>query len=108
MKKLKTQIEFDSSFFPKRSPFLMGAGSILNIFGNYYEFNDYQLGIYSDYKAIESDWRAVGTDICNAMEDIKHSHETLFPNSPKLPIPNTIPAIGEAKISSQLKLQFDE
>ncbi len=41
-------------------------GSVLNISGNYFEFNGFDDGYMIDRKAIESDWKAIGRDISNA------------------------------------------
>lgn len=51
--------------FPKTS-FLIGAGSVLNIAGNYFDFNYSESDKQADYKAIASDWNAVGDDVMSA------------------------------------------
>ena len=48
--------------YPKTN-FFVGVGSIFNIFGNYCEFNYSNGPNEADYKAISSDWNAVGNDI---------------------------------------------
>lgn len=44
---------------------LHGIGSLLNITGNYFEFNYSNSGEETDRKAIENDWGVVGDDIRN-------------------------------------------
>ena len=49
-----------------RASFIDGVGSIINVFGNYYDFNYSKTGEETDRKAIENDWGVVGDDIRNA------------------------------------------
>jgi hypothetical protein len=46
--------------------FLSGMGSVFNIFGNYYSFDDY-LSEADDVKDLSSDWDKVGAALWNAM-----------------------------------------
>jgi len=48
--------------------FIIGAGSVLNILGNYFDYNDSPTGIEADLKAIESDWQNIGADIENTIK----------------------------------------
>lgn len=48
--------------FPRTS-MLMGAGSIFNLGGNYFEFNRSRSGREADNLALESDWGVVGDDL---------------------------------------------
>ena len=60
---------YKTDFLLPKSSVITGMGSIMNIVGNYFEFN------YSDNpdkKAIENDWGVVGNDIfwaVNQMND---------------------------------------
>lgn len=47
--------------FP-RTNFIIGAGSVFNIAGNYFSFNR-STASEADAKAIESDWGTIGMDI---------------------------------------------
>lgn len=51
-----------------RTSFLDGIGSIINIFGNYFDFNFSNTGEEADKKAIENDWEVVGDDIRKAVQ----------------------------------------
>lgn len=53
--------------------FLIGMGSIFNIAGNYYSYNDSQDECGADSNAIASDWGAIGLDIRDAYENSKYS-----------------------------------
>ncbi len=53
--------------FP-RSSFLKGVGSVLNVSGNYFEFDHSESSLIADAKALQSDWGIVGQDIRNAAE----------------------------------------
>jgi hypothetical protein len=64
---LKYKTDF---LFPKTS-FVVGIGSIFNVFGNYYKFNTSKTSVEADFKAIESDWGVVGQDIEKAIKNVK-------------------------------------
>lgn len=48
--------------FPRTSA-LIGAGSIFNIAGNYFEFNRSQTAEEADWLALANDWGMVGRDL---------------------------------------------
>jgi len=50
---------------------LVGAGSIINIFGNYYEFNSSDSEQEADAKAIRNDFEMVGQDIEQALKQLQ-------------------------------------
>ncbi|ELR72619.1 hypothetical protein C900_00998 [Fulvivirga imtechensis AK7] len=60
-----------SDFLFSKMNFLTGAGSVLNIAGNYYSFNSSKNEREADLKAIKSDWCSVG-------EDISHAYKTML------------------------------
>ena len=43
-------------------------GSILNIDGHYFDYDHSKSGSAADYRAMQSDWQAVGNDIRKAMQ----------------------------------------
>lgn len=51
--------------------FLSGAGTVINLAGNFYEFNSSDSGFEADEKAIENDFRMIGQDICDVIEKSK-------------------------------------
>lgn len=51
---------------------LIGAGSILNIAGNYFSFNSSSSEREADMRALLADWGVVGNDISEAMEEVSH------------------------------------
>jgi len=53
----------------KKTSFLRGAGSVLNIAGNYFDYSP--IGVKADIKATRADWVAVGNDINAAMAKVK-------------------------------------
>lgn len=53
--------------FPRTNS-IIGAGSIFNIAGNYFEFNYSLTNEEADSKAIESDWGVIGLDIENTVK----------------------------------------
>jgi hypothetical protein len=60
---MKRKNIYRSDFLFTRSSFLTGAGSVLNISGNYFPFNYSKSDEDADSKAIEFDWGMVGLDL---------------------------------------------
>lgn len=58
---LKRMLRTDFLF--SKVGFLMGAGSIFNLAGNYYSFNASASGAEADRRALDSDWNMVGLDL---------------------------------------------
>ena len=52
--------------FPRTST-IVGMGSLMNVAGNYFEFNYSESGEDADKKAVESDWAMIGQDIEDAI-----------------------------------------
>lgn len=64
MKKIEIRYK-TNNFFPKNN-FWVGIGSVLNLAGNYFEYNYSSPENEADRKSLKSDWDNVG-------EDIKHA-----------------------------------
>jgi len=60
-------MEFKTDFLTPSSGFLVGAGSVLNIGGNYFFYNYSSTPQEADGRAIRCDWHVVGQDITRAM-----------------------------------------
>lgn len=56
--------------FPTPS-FLIGAGSIFNIAGNYFDFNNSKSDKEADAQAISSDWSLIGSDLYQSIEEFE-------------------------------------
>ena len=67
---MKKNKSYRSDFLFATPSFLMGAGSVLNIAGNYFSFNYSSSDRQADTKAISSDWGVVGGDIEKASDVI--------------------------------------
>ncbi len=63
---MKRNKKYRSDFLFNTPSFLIGAGSVLNLAGNYFPFNYGKSSKEADAKAIESDWGVVGQDIKKA------------------------------------------
>lgn len=71
---MKKNIKYRSDFlFPKTS-FMVGSGSILNLGGNYYRYNDSRTEAEADSKALMSDWGVIGQDINEVMKTTSKNH----------------------------------
>ena len=62
--------------FPKSS-FLIGAGSIVALFGNYYTFNFSNTAAKTDLRALRSDWGMVGNDFRKAFSMFDERYKNL-------------------------------
>lgn len=58
-----------SFLFPKTN-YLIGAGSIFNIAGNYFDFNYSKSEREADLRALQCDWEMVGSDFNQAISSL--------------------------------------
>jgi hypothetical protein len=63
--------KFNSMFLFTTPSFWGGAGSVMNVAGNYYEFNDSPTGQEADQKALACDWGMVGQDVSYAVNKLR-------------------------------------
>lgn len=61
--------EYRTDFLFATPDYLIGAGSVFNIAGNYFEFNTSATGEIADQNALESDWGVVGQDLKGAISE---------------------------------------
>lgn len=54
------------------SSFLSGMGTVINLAGNYYNFNSYRTESEADAIAIGNDFKMIGQDIYDALENLKN------------------------------------
>jgi hypothetical protein len=66
---------YRSDYLFAKPSFLIGMGSVFNIGGNYFSFNNSYNDSEADAKAMQSDWGVVGLDIESAVENLKRSIE---------------------------------
>ncbi len=66
-----TKRKYKTDFLFPKSSFLIGVGSVFNLFGNYYTFKTSKTSSEADYKALQSDWGVVGQDIEKSMTELK-------------------------------------
>jgi len=75
---MKKQKRYTTGFLFSTPSFLSGAGTVINLAGNYYEFNSSDSGFEADEKAIENDFRMIGQDICDVIEKINEDKKVLI------------------------------
>jgi len=75
---MKKQKRYNTGFLFSTPSFLSGAGTVLNLAGNFYEFNSSDSGFEADQKAIENDFRMIGQDIYDVVEKIKEDKKLLI------------------------------
>ena len=68
--KMKKQKRFTTGFLFSTPSFLSGAGTVMNLAGNFYDFNFSESGFEADKMAIENDFRMLGQDIFDAIEKV--------------------------------------
>ena len=61
--------ENQTDFLVPSSSFVVGMGSVMNIGGGYFEYNNSSSANKADARAIRSDWYNVGKDFCKACEE---------------------------------------
>lgn len=69
---MKKKTRRRTDFLFTNSSFLMGAGCVLNVAGNYFSANQGKSGFEADFQTLGSDWRIVGKDIEDALEQKDH------------------------------------
>jgi len=58
-----------TDFLVSTPNFKTGFGSVMNIAGNYYQFNQSKNGSESDALALFMDWASVGEDVREAIDE---------------------------------------
>lgn len=75
---MESKNKFMSDFLFSTPDFFVGAGSVINIAGNYYSFNASDSENEADAKAMENDFKIVGQDIYNVLADSKSKNNELI------------------------------
>jgi hypothetical protein len=69
---------YPTGFLYTTPSFILGAGSVLNIFGDYFEYNSSESGFEADEKAIKNDFKLIGEDINKAIEQIRRENNLML------------------------------
>ena len=75
---MKKQKRYTTGFLFSTPSFLAGAGTVINLAGNFYEFNSSDSGFEADENAIENDFRMIGQDISDVFEKIVKDKKLLI------------------------------
>jgi hypothetical protein len=75
---MKKQKRFVTDFLFSTPTFLSGAGTAINLAGNFYDFNSSDSGFEADKKAIENDFNMIGQDIYDVIDKIKEDKKVLI------------------------------
>ncbi len=67
---MKRKRYYRSDYLFSKSGYLVGAGSVGALMGNYFEFNGSKSGRAADAKALESDWGTVGNIFCSIFDSL--------------------------------------
>lgn len=62
-----SEFEYRTDYLFPEGGFLLGFGSVLDISGNYFQYNLSRDGAEADRRALASDWGVVGQDMRKAM-----------------------------------------
>ncbi|WP_456314687.1 hypothetical protein [Pseudomonas shirazensis] len=71
----KRKIIYRSSFLLPNNNFIVGLGSVLNIAGNYFDYDVSKTENEADLKALHSDWQNVGNDIKKSKEKFEKDNK---------------------------------
>lgn len=75
---MKKQKRYTTGFLFSSPSFLSGAGTVINLAGNFYDFNSSDTGFEADETAIQNDFRMIGQDIFDVIEKIKEDKKVLI------------------------------
>jgi hypothetical protein len=64
---------FRTDFLLPKNNFFIGMGSVLNLKGNYFEYNTSKSDLEADRNALFSDWWNVGNDMDTVLQNTKNS-----------------------------------
>lgn len=67
----KIRIKYNTDFLLGKNNFWVGLGSVLNLQGVYFDYNDSKSSKEADNKALYSDWQNVGNDIEKATNEFE-------------------------------------
>ncbi len=74
MKKIKIKArEPKTTFLLPRKNFLVGIGSVLNIRGQYFDYDTSSSGREADARALKSDWEMIGKDLFDGKNNFTKS-----------------------------------
>lgn len=68
---MKKQRRFTTGILYSTSSFLSGAATVINLGGNYYNFNASVTEIEADTQALANDFNVIGQDFNDVLENIK-------------------------------------
>lgn len=76
--KMERKKRYTTGFLYSTPNFLSGAGTVMNLAGNFYKFNSSETGFEADKIALENDFRMIGQDIWDVIENIKIDNKNLI------------------------------
>lgn len=65
---MRKQKKYKTTYLFPRTSVLIGAGSSISIWGNYFGFNFYKSEAEADARALENDWYVIGSDFKSVLE----------------------------------------
>lgn len=68
------KLKFNSNFLFPKTDFVIGSGSVINVCGSYFKFNETKSPQEADRLALENDWGMVGEDLRTALEKQNNKH----------------------------------
>lgn len=74
---MKKQKSYSTDFLFSTPSFLSGAGTVMNLAGNFYEFNSSESGFEADEKAIQNDFRMIGQDFSDVVDKVKEERKLM-------------------------------
>ncbi len=68
---MKKQRRFTTGILYSTSSFLSGAATVINLGGNYYNFNSAETEIEADSQALANDFNLIGQDFNDILGNVK-------------------------------------
>ena len=71
----KKRAKYRTDYLLPKNNFFVGFGSVLNIAGNYFDYNYSKSEKEADYKAMSSDWNNIGEDFKKSKEKFEKDNK---------------------------------
>ncbi len=72
---MEKQKRYSTDFLFSAPSFLSGAGTVMNLAGNFYAYNLSDSAFEADENALENDFRMIGQDIGDVIQKIKEKKQ---------------------------------
>jgi hypothetical protein len=75
---MKKQRRFNTGILYSTSTFISGAATVINLAGNFYNYNASLTGVEADYQALANDFSMIGQDFNDVIENKVEGNDHLI------------------------------